>query len=250
MEIHSRTAGGGWQWIVAAFRIFRKSPLIWIALAIIFVALQLLSTRLPPFGALLMSLLSPIFYAGFMAGAREVEKGGELELLHLFAGFKKNTAQLVSIGGIYLVGLIGIFGITFALSGDAIATKLAQFQELEKQATPDPQVAMQLFVDLVWLGLPALLLAAPLFMAYWFAPALVYFDDRNALQAMKLSFNASLKNILPFLVYVLILGALAFIAMIPAFLGFLVLIPLVIITLYTSYNDVFEGEIKPAAVNT
>lgn len=250
MEIHSRTAGGGWRWIVAAFRIFRKSPLIWMALAIIFVALQLLSTRLPPFGALLMSLLSPIFYAGFMAGAREVEKGGELELLHLFAGFKKNTAQLVSIGGIYLVSLIVIFGITFALSGDAIATKLAQFQELERQATPDPQVAMQLFVDLMRLGLPALLLATPLFMAYWFAPALVYFADQNALQAMKLSFTASLKNILPFLVYVLILGALAFIAMIPAFLGFLVLIPLVIITLYTSYNDVFEGEIKPAVVNT
>lgn len=250
MEIRSRTAGGGWQWIVAAFRIFRKSPLIWMALAIIFVALQLLSTRLPPFGALLMSLLSPIFYAGFMAGAREVEKGGELELLHLVAGFKKNTAQLVSIGGIYLVSLIVIFGITFALSGDAIATKLAQFQELERQATPDPQVAMQLFVDLMRLGLPALLLATPLFMAYWFAPALVYFADQNALQAMKLSFTASLKNILPFLVYVLILGALAFIAMIPAFLGFLVLIPLVIITLYTSYNDVFEGEIKPAVVNT
>ena len=250
MEIRSRTAGGGWQWIVAAFRIFRKSPLIWIALAIIFAALQLLSTRLPLFGALLMSLLSPIFYAGFMTGAREVEKGGELELLHLFAGFKKNTAQLVSIGGIYLVSLIVIFGITFALSGDAIATKLAQFQELERQATPDPQVAMQLFVDLMRLGLPALLLATPLFMAYWFAPALVYFADQNALQAMKLSFSASLKNILPFLVYVLILGALAFIAMIPAFLGFLVLIPLVIITLYTSYNDVFEGEIKPAVVNT
>ncbi len=241
MEIQSVGARHGWDWIVRAFRIFKKNPLIWIALCLIFVLIQLAATVIPIFGPLLITLLTPVFYAGLMAGAKEVENDGELELPHLFAGFKKNTAQLITVGGVYLVGAIAIFGLMMVLSGGTLLEKFAQLQQLEAESTPDPELVMQLVRDVLLLLLPGLLLLVPLIMAYWFAPALVYFNDLKAPQAMKLSFVACMKNFLPFLVYGIVMMMLMFVAVIPVFLGLLILIPVIVISLYTSYQDLFAA---------
>jgi uncharacterized membrane protein len=77
-------------------------------------------------------------------------------------------------------------------------------------------------------------------MAVWFAPALVIFHDLAPLAAMKASFAVCLKNMLPFLVYGVILLVLCFVAAIPMFLGFLVLLPVLIGAHYASYVDLFE----------
>lgn len=240
MQIHTVNAGQGWHWIADAFNLFKKNPLIWITLSLIFIFMQLGATAVPMLGPIIVALLTPVFYAGLMAGAKEVEGGGELELPHLFAGFKKNTAQLITVGGIYMVGAIVIFGLMMMLSGGTLLEKVTQLQELQTASTPDPEMAMQLGREMLTLLLPGLLLFVPLIMAYWFAPALVYFGDLKALTAMKLSFLASLKNVTPFLIYGLIMLVLMFIAAVTV-LGLLVLIPLLIISLYTSYQNVFNS---------
>jgi len=56
---------------------------------------------------------------------------------------------------------------------------------------------------------------------------------------MKASFVACLKNVVPFLVYSVILLPLAFVASIPLGLGWLVLGPVMAASLYTSYRDIF-----------
>lgn len=85
-----------------------------------------------------------------------------------------------------------------------------------------------------------LALMVPLAMAVWFAPALVMFRNVAPLEAMKTSFFACLKNIVPFLVYGVILLVLSFIAMIPVGLGMLVLMPVMIGSVYISYAEIFE----------
>jgi len=60
-----------------------------------------------------------------------------------------------------------------------------------------------------------LALLLPVFMALWFAPALAMFHQQGPAEAMKASFVACLKNILPFLVYSVIVLLLAFVASIP-----------------------------------
>ena len=57
--------------------------------------------------------------------------------------------------------------------------------------------------------------------------------------ALKASFNACLKNFLSLLVYGLIVMVLMFFAALPAFLGFLVLIPVLFGSVYVSYRDIF-----------
>jgi uncharacterized membrane protein len=82
-------------------------------------------------------------------------------------------------------------------------------------------------------------LLLPVMMAMWFAPLLVVFHELGAWEAMKQSFSACLKNFLPFLWYGVLLLLLSLLAMIPLGLGFLVLWPVIVASLYTSYRDIY-----------
>ena len=88
-------------------------------------------------------------------------------------------------------------------------------------------------------GLLLLALLVPLAMAVWFAPALVVFHDLPPVEALKQSFQGCLRNMVPFLVYGIIVLGLGILAAIPAFLGWLVLIPTLIGSTYYSYRDIF-----------
>jgi uncharacterized membrane protein len=61
----------------------------------------------------------------------------------------------------------------------------------------------------------------------------------GALDAMKMSFAACLKNMLPFLLYGVIFFGLAIVATVPLLLGWLALGPVISITVYTAYRDIF-----------
>ena len=76
----------------------------------------------------------------------------------------------------------------------------------------------------------------------WFSPLLIIFHKVPALEAMKLSFNACLYNMIPFLCYALAAIPLLVLAAIPAFLGYLILIPVLFASIYTSYKDIFLRE--------
>jgi uncharacterized membrane protein len=89
-----------------------------------------------------------------------------------------------------------------------------------------------------------LLFYLPLVMAIWFAPALIVLQGTEPWAAMKLSFIGCLRNILPFLIYGVVGIALAIVATIPLLLGWLVLGPVTVASVYASYCDIFE---QPAA---
>ena len=224
----------GWRWITAGFSLFRKSPLIWIVLTITLFFLGFALSLLPIIGQLLFTLASPVFLAGLVDGARTLARGGELEISHLFAGFRKNAAPLVTLGGIYLVGQLLIFGAMMMVGGSGLYSLLIGGEEtVEYEGMLDAML------------LPLLLgmaLSIPLMMALWFAPVLVYFDDVSPLNSISASFYACLANIVPFVLYGVVLFVLAFIATIPFGLGFLILIPTVIASIYQGYVDIFPGE--------
>jgi uncharacterized membrane protein len=58
-------------------------------------------------------------------------------------------------------------------------------------------------------------------------------------EAVMSSLRAVFKNVLPFLVYGVIQLVLAVVASIPFALGWLVLLPVMLLTAYVSYRDVF-----------
>ncbi len=76
-------------------------------------------------------------------------------------------------------------------------------------------------------------------MAIWFAPALVVLRGDEPFAAMKTSFNACLRNVVPFLVYGLVGLLLAILATIPLGLGWFVLAPVYAASIYAGYKDIF-----------
>jgi uncharacterized membrane protein len=96
-------------------------------------------------------------------------------------------------------------------------------------------------LTLLLAALVGLALMVPVFMAIWFAPALVVFDGKDAIEAMKQSFAGCLKNIVPFLIYGLVLFVLSILASIPLGLGWLLLGPVLAASVYTGYKDIFTA---------
>lgn len=229
MEARQVNAGNGWKWIADGFGLFKENPVIWIALFFIYVLIAMVLSILPLFGPIVLNLLAPVFMAGFMLGCKAIEEGEELEINHLFAGFKVHTSRLITVGGIYLAGIIIIVGIVFVATGSAA---LLSGNMEHPSAAESSQILLALLI--------ALAAVVPLVMAYWFAPALVVFHDIKPIDAMKLSFNACLRNIVPFLIYGLVSMVLMLLAMIPLGLGLLIMIPTITASLYTSYKDIFN----------
>src|SRR6476659_6459067 len=100
-------AGRATAWLREGWKYFSRQPAVWALVALIFGAILIGLQYIPAVGSLATILLVPVFAAGLVAGCQAIERGGEIELAHLFAGFRRNTGQLA------LVGLIG-FGLTFA----------------------------------------------------------------------------------------------------------------------------------------
>lgn len=237
-------AGKGWQWIVDGFGVFRKYPLMWIALTVVLVLIWMVSFAIQLLGPLLFNLLSPVLFAGLMIGCKAVDSGEDLEFSHLFAGFKKNAAALVTIGGVYLVGTIIVVGIIFLTAGGSMLPTVLQKSPGDMQVLAAALRSMALALTI------GFALYLPLLMLIWFAPLLVVFHDLNPVEAMKLSFSACLANWLAFLVYGAIILVLWFIASIPLLLGLVVLLPVLICSVYTSYKDIFGiGAAAPASGN-
>lgn len=229
LQIRQVPVGNAWAWIASGFQLFKANPAMWIILLVIYLAIMIPVSLLPVVGSVISTLLAPVFAAGMMWGCRAVVRNQDLEINHLFEGFKHNTAQLISIGGIYMVSLlvIAVF-VVLALDRDTIDLLVKG-----KDLSPEQADGMLLPI------LVALLFIMPILMAYWFAPVLAGLHNLSAMDAMKLSFFACLKNVLPFLLYGLIFMVLLVIAIIPFGIGLLVVIPMMMTSLYTSYADVF-----------
>jgi hypothetical protein len=243
MEPRTVAASHGWTWIVQGFSLFRKSPSTWLVLIVILFAATKLLAVLPLLGIVFV-LFMPVFIVGLMEGCRALEQGEPLQLAHLASGFRKNAAQLVTIGGVSLVGNLAIMMIVLALGGESMSVLTKTISQGASVTLPptEAQAAAAVVVRALLVGT---LVSLPLLMALWYAPLLVYFHDLGPVAAMKSSLHACIKNTLPMLVYGLaILGAM-FLAMPFAMalqqydLALWLLAPVVLPSLYVSYKDIY-----------
>lgn len=224
-------AGRGWSWIAEGFDFFRRDWGVWLAIAVIALVIFVGLALVPFLGSIAAMVLAPVFAGGLVIGCRAQDEGRALEVSQLFAGFRERFGPLVSIGAIYL----GVTLVVALVVG--LVTGAGMWATLGTQ--PGPERVAGAGVTLLLAMLVMLALLVPVFMAMWFAPALVVFHGESALEAMKASFVACLRNIGPFLLYGAILFLLAIAASIPFGLGWLVLGPVMAASIYTGYRDIF-----------
>jgi hypothetical protein len=250
------------MWVVQGYALFRKSPAVWLALLLLLLVSMKVLVRVPLLGIIVL-LLTPHFIVGLMEGCRALERGSRLEFGHLLAGFRRNAAQLVTIGGVWLVGNFVVMMLVIQLGGEAMAAlakTVAQGAQMTPELTREMHAATRTVAQALLVGTAV---SIPLLMAIWYAPLLVYFNDLGPVAAMKSSFVACLKNVGAMLLYGLMIVAGMVIAMFvvmfvvsliampftaaigqPDFVLAL-LAPVLVPSVYVSYKDIFLAGTAP-----
>jgi len=241
-------AGAGWDWVARGWSLFVAAPLMWILSVVLVFVIAIVVSLLPIIGSLIFQLLQAVFAGGFVVACRSLERGGEFEFEHLFAGFSKRFAPLLIVGLIFLLGWLAIVLVFFAFAGlSLLGALMSGDPSAFGAALAGSALAMMLGVLIM------LALMLPLVAAYWFAPALVMMHDMAPVAAMKASFFACFRNFVPFLLYGLVMLIAGIIAVIPFGLGMLVWMPVAIASTYVAYRQIFTEESageapKPAMV--
>ena len=222
--------GNAFDWLKQGWALFAANPGLWIGLTIVLLVIVLGVQIVPLVGTLAAHLLMPVLGAGMLLVCRKIDEEERVQIDDLFAGFKQNAGPLVMVGVLYMLAMFAIVVIVVIVGGGSVAGGLLSAQ---------PAGLGVIFGGLMLSLLLSLALSVPVVMAVWFAPALVFFNHMQPVEALKASFEACMKNVLAFLVYGLIVLVLAFFAALPVGLGFLVLIPVLAGSVYAAYRDVF-----------
>jgi uncharacterized membrane protein len=237
MEIRTASVERGLGWVGDGFGYFKRNVGIWIAITIVWLAICIGLAIIPLLGNLIAQLLTPVFAAGILLGCKSMDEGRPLELGHLFKGFSVGTGPLILVGALYLAAVIvlGVFMVILAfilLGGIDAIVQLAQ---------GNPEQVLGNLPMLAVVVLVALGLYVPILMALWFAPALIAIGGLGVGDAVSASFHGCLRNIMPFLIWGIVILVLGVVAVIPFGLGLLILVPMIWGGTYAAYKDIFTA---------
>jgi hypothetical protein len=236
-EGRSVAAGNGWRWITDAWSFMAGQRLTFIGVFVLYMLMIIAVQFVPIIGPLAVTLFGPVLAGGFILGCDAVRGGDRLEVGHLFAAFQRHLGKLVALGAISFGLGILIVIVMVAIVGVSFFTLLAGGGE------PNPEQLGGMLMTLLLAVLIAIAISIPVYMMLWFAGPLIVLADFEIGAALKTSFSACLKNILPFLVWgvmVLLLSIPATILSVLLFLGWLLLGPVLMVSVYTGYRDIFH----------
>lgn len=230
-------AAAGMSWIVKAFGLFKDQPLLWFGICVAFLVIVGIASSVPLLNVLIIPTVF-IFIAGIIKGAAAQSQGAELRFDHLFSAFKSHWQPLLILGLLYLVGVIVCMIPLFIAMGSMVFSMMAGGMGNNYGAMNDISLGG------IFLGyLLTMLLMIPLYMALWFAPALVVLHDVEPIAAMKKSFAAGKANVIPMLVYGLVcLLLLPILIILTLGFGVFLVLPVMLLTYYTSYRDTLTDQ--------
>ena len=234
--------GAGWTWIAEGWGLFKRAPLMWILSVLVVFVAAIVFGLIPFIGSIVFNVLNAAIAAGFVVACRSLERGGEFELEHLFAGFKTRFGSLLVVGLLMFAGSILILLVFAAFVGFSILPVI-----LSGNAQGVANAVMGSVMSILLGGLVALALFVPLVAAYWFAPALVVMHGVGPVEAMKQSLAGCMRNFIPFFWYGIVMLVFALLAAIPVGLGYLVWVPLAISSTYAAYRRIFTQDEPGAA---
>ncbi len=189
-------ASHGWDWLISATSMFFEQPWIWMGMWLVFFLLIFCLNLIPFIGQLCAGLLGVVLSGGLMLAAQAQTDGEEVKVSHVFSGFTHNTNQLLLVGLFYILFFVFFGLIMGGIMGFSLLSAFHSGNPAAAAAALRTNLPLILGVSLF-----SMLLAVPLMMAYWFAPALAALADQRAMNAYRLSFKGCMKNWAAFLVY-------------------------------------------------
>jgi uncharacterized membrane protein len=239
MEIRKLNAARGWTWVKHGYQLIMRNPLISITFALICALALFAALKMPVLGPLLAVMLIPMIMAGYMRVCRALEEEEKIELTHLFEGFKKQTARLAVLGGFLMMGMFISSMVMVLVGGEPLRTLLENVN-----AANDPQMLFDAMSNagsgVAFSLMVGFAMICVLMLAFQYAPMLVFFNNVLPLDALRASLTGSLRNLVPYVVYNLILQVIASVlGLLPYNIGLIVLLPLGLTSLYVSYRNIF-----------
>lgn len=236
-EPRRRPVGHGGRWVAEGWQLFKQEPVAWVGMFLIWMVISVVISLLPII-SIFGTLLTTLFMGGWMAAAALLDREGVLKVEYLFRGFQQNFSQLLIAGLIYFGLTIGLFVVLALVFIVGMGMDPAQLVAMEE----NPERMMNVMGAMMVLVLLFALMFIPVVMLVWFAPALIILHDVPAWRAMTQSFKGCLKNVLSLSWWALIVLVLSILGMIPLFLGLLVVAPLTMISMYSSYKDIYVAD--------
>jgi uncharacterized membrane protein len=231
VRVADLAASRGASWLGQSFTLFRAKPFAWIGLCSGWIAITLGLIVLPIVGGVLANFLQPAFFASFAITAFRQLAGEPVTMGDLFSGFRRNMRSQVLLGAILLGAQLGILmlmallGLPMFPPGDGPNTVAEYVDSLSGKE---------------WILALGFVLTAIVKGALYFAPQLIAFHDMTVMHAIRWSVYAALSNIGAMMVYGFCLMGLFFAAIVPWALGLVVVIPLMAISTFYGYREVFE----------
>lgn len=227
----SRPIGNGAEWIANSWQIFRRNPGLWI-LAFVVGYGTMIALALVPMVNLLLRVVSPLVLGGFAAMGEASRRGNLSGLTPLFAGFRRQTASLLTLGIASTVLSTLPLLVLAAIDGPSWARLALGYR--------DPAM----FDGHLLLMFAYLTMTSVLGFLIVFAPALVLLDGLSPLMALRTSAIGAIKNLLPGILCTVLFAILFVASLIPLALGLLVTVPMMLIVFYAAYHDIFHEAVQ------
>jgi len=241
MRVAELPAGRAFGWIAESFRMFRRRPLQWIGLCAGWIGITFGLLLIPFLGGVVANFLQPVFFASFAIAAYKQSAGEPITMSDLFSGFRRNFRALVNLGALLLLAEIAIFAL-MAWMGMPIAGEGEQ------------SFTVQEYVEALrgkeWILATGFVLTVIVKGALWFAPPLIAFHDMTMAQAIRWSVYAAISNLGAMIVYGLVLGAGIVLGIATWGLGLFIVIPVMAISTFVGYREVFESDRRPLSTGT
>jgi len=244
MQARTLPAARGIAWVTGGFSLYRRGPALLAMLTMFYLLVAIGSSLLQPIGPFVLSLLLPTLTVLVSNGCRLLDRppASPPAPAALLRDLAAQRRPLLRLGGLQLVSTVLVLGIDLLFDGsDGSALSM------------DDEALHPLHL------LRLMLIASPMFMAFWFAPLLAAWDGVPAVKSLFFSLVASVRNWRAFVAYgavvaligVVLPGLLLFAAgavstglltLLSAAMPMLLLLvfaPVLMASVYLSYRDVF-----------
>lgn len=248
-EALARGAGASVSWLSKGWALFSAASGTWALLGLALIGalfVLIVISLIPILGSLVqmvanfaITFMMPAFLAGLYMAADRLNRGQTIEFNDFFAGFRHNLGQLVMIGVLNFAVSLVLILVLLVVFGVGIGVTVGFSAFVNNQ---EPEMSAGLIIFIVIAALLAIALSMIIYMAFWLAPMLVAFNGMQAVDAVKLSFKAAMKNIGGFILFAIMASFAVLIAYIPCLLGLIVVMPVLACANYSAYREIFYGD--------
>lgn len=223
-KLNNNTIGS--DWLKAGWEIFKSNPWIWLGIIIAMAIMVSILNRFGIAGQLASSIITPVFAGGIFLTLDKNNRGEPIKFMGLFSAFKTDNekVQLLILGAIGIAVVI-INILVWKLFGPRYSA----------------QSLMSIGSYFSFAMILSMLISAIWAMAMSFCVPLIVLRKLDAISSLKTSFKAALANIIPMLVYFLMIFGVMLVAIIPFGLGMLIAMPVIFCANYAVFKSIFPN---------